>query len=48
MMDCHLMAGREDALVRDLDPILKGEMGGEGNQIIVNAYKGKHLLWDEL
>ena len=28
----------------DLDPILKSRMGSEGNQIIVNACKGKNLI----
>ena len=32
----------------DLDPILEGRRGSEGNQVIVNAHKGKHQLWDEL
>ena len=32
----------------DLDQILESGMSSEGNQVIVNAHKGKNLLWDEL
>ena len=32
----------------DLDPILKGQVSSEGGQVLVNAHKGKNLLWDEL
>ena len=32
----------------DLEPVLEGGRGSEGNQIVLNANKSKHLLRDEL
>ena len=49
LTDYNLTVGRKDAWVReDLDPVLKGGMGSEGNQMEMSAYRGKHLLRDEL
>ena len=43
-----LSLGERLGCLDDLDPIIKVGMGSEENQIIVNADKGNHLLWDEL
>ena len=32
----------------DFDPTLESRVSSEGNQVIVNAHKGKNLLWDKL
>ena len=32
----------------DLEPIIKIRLDIEGYQTVANAYKGKHLLWNEL
>ena len=31
----------------DLDPVLEGWMNGEGNEVVLNAHKGKNLLRDK-
>ena len=31
----------------DLDPVLEGWVSREGDQVLVNAHKGKELLWDK-
>ena len=46
MTDCQVTAGREDEGLHssdDLDPILKCKVSREGNQVAVNANKGKNL-----
>ena len=32
----------------DLDPVLEGRVSSKGDQVVVNANKGKDLLWDEV
>ena len=32
----------------DFDPVLKSRVSSEGDQVTMNANKGKDLLWDEL